>query len=229
MLRAFLFNFLEVCMSDSPQNVAGQPAGQPVQPSATEAAPSTQAAGLTIQDVQRAIRDALTDNQREQQSQRDKLENRVRTEVNRVVSTLKASGIEPTPEQLATMEKSTRQAIQDESGTTQQAPAQAHVPENPEANPIVALAGEIMAEYGIQLEESDPEATALKTFKGTNRQWLAAVENAVKAKKERISAPVAEPGARITTITGGSSPGNPIAGVTNTDELWRMAKQQKKL
>jgi hypothetical protein len=214
-------------MSDLPNGVAAQPAGQPAQPSPAEGAPSTPAGQyLTREEFRQEMAQALAEHEREQQSQRDKLENRVKSEIQKTASLLKeVTGADPTPDQLRAIEQQTRQNVNVQTEEPQR-PGQDGKAQPESVNPIVAIAQERLKEIGVQLEPTDPEAAELEKFNGTPNQWLRAVEKAANAKKARISQENAPPGARLNTIAGGSpTPGNAISGVKDIGELFRLARQ----
>lgn len=99
----------------------------------------------------------------------------------------------------------------------------------------VNQAAETMLEIaGITLEENDPEVEMInKAAEGTAEQYLDAHREAIRLKKERLALGEKEPSKRPPAGGApGSIPGspntNPIANVTDPDELWRLAQKQGK-
>jgi len=216
-------------MFDLTPKPSAQPAGQPVEPSAPkpETAQGAQGNGLTLEQIRAEMKVALVESKREEQSQRDKLEARVKKQVQDLATMFTAAnGAAPTADQMKVIEQAARQQAVEpaESPAPAPAPAQTQAAPAPGDNPLIALASEIMQEHGVTLEENDPEAKGLKLdeFKGTPRAWLKAFEAAVIAKQERTAPPI--PGAVLPTSGGGSTPGNRIANIIDPNQLFKLAQ-----
>jgi hypothetical protein len=212
-------------------------AGQPVTPSpvAEPASGAKTDAGLTLEQVRQALREEMDTYQRTQQSQRDKLEARIQKTVQTQLDALRASGVEINDKVTSSVTNATRNLIekgeepQPVSTTT---PAQVQQPEPVTATPsndpyqkAYQKAAKILAAEGVTFDPNDPEMVALKGKQYADEfDWLKDIEAAVQTKKARLNQ---VPGTTIPTITGGATPGNPIANITDPGELLRIGFTKK--
>lgn len=197
-------------MSDTETTSTAQ-AGQPVKPSFAEAAVGQKDEALppgVLTQLEGMLARALDERDRKQQSARDKQEARIKKEIDARLTALTEAQVELTPEQRVILERKVRDQLSDQPAEEEPAPAQAQATEQPQsASDIDVLAAEIMQEYGVVLDEQDPEAESLKEKGLTRRQWLKRFEDACATKKERL-ATTSNPAASTVTIGGGSTPGN---------------------
>lgn len=166
------------------------------------------------------VQDAL----HKSQSHTDKTAARITKELTR----LQQAGIQATPEQVQAL-------IDQEAGSAQPsqpapaapvsppaaAPAQAQTQAQPapgsEQDPVTAAAVAIMQEAGIQVEEADPEFAMVDTKTDNAGKFLASVNKAVQAKRERIQR---DPAARIPSLGGGSGAGSSgVSSMSGVDTL----------
>lgn len=217
-------------------NPTGPQASDPnqVNPSATQEAggqsqQSAAQAVLTRDDIRSIFRESMVELSREQQSQRDKLEARIAKQFQSVMDAAAAGGITLTQEQQQkAREKIASQVQQEEElpqslGTQRQAQAQPTEPSRQQApnqaeatNPLNDLANSIMDAEGIDIEETDPEARAIDW---TDRKTVyASMRQAIEDKRRRTA------NANNPLTRGAPAGTNPIANITNTDDLWRIAR-----
>ncbi|HQN43932.1 MAG TPA: hypothetical protein PLA25_07340 [Anaerolineaceae bacterium] len=136
--------------------------------------------------VTEAVKGVLVDVERTQQSQRDKLEARVRKEVESRIAALAEAGVEPTEQQKRTIESATRKQI---------ASAEATKPVEPEGDgddPVTLAANAMMRQAGVEITPEDPEAQPMIAAR-TPQQFIAATQKAIEAKKARLAKSQAQP------------------------------------
>jgi hypothetical protein len=196
------------------------------QGSSGEAAPVSQTAeqaqGLTREDVL----NILDEFSRKQQSARDKLEARVKTEFQtefqRQIALLKENGVEVTPRVEAAIKADVIQRNTpnfDEPAGSAQAPAQVKAPDKSGDQALGAIddiQSELDQEYGITINETDPEAKKLDF--SSKRKLLKSYEDALIAKRERLQ----NPQGRTSGMSSGGTPGNPIASINDPDALYAL-------
>ena len=221
-------------MSINPVTFEEQTAGQPDAESAMQATDS-QPKVLDENRVQEIVKKSMTETMSEfykqQKSQMDKQESRIRKEVQSQIDSLKKIGIDVTPEMETSIENVKRQEIvtESQSDDLQNNAGQQSSPDTSNNDPrIQAAAREVETlekQYGIELDQSDPEAsmidhTSLARFART-------YEKALEAKKERLETAgqmPKNPLAQIPTGGGGGTPGNPLNNMS-IDDVWEQAKK----
>lgn len=184
------------------QASATQPVN-PSQPTGSEAGAQSQQASAP--DLLSEMKKLFDDFKREQQSQRDKLEARINNRVARP---------EPAAQSAQPSETQSRPAEGTEppqaAATSSQQPAQ-------EANPLDVLANKIMDTEGIDIDQGDPEE---KMVDWTNEATVArTLPKAIDAKRLRAAA-------GSLPLTNGTPVANPIANITNLDDLWQRSRQK---
>ena len=226
--------------------VPAQQSGQPAEaeatatPSAVEAAPGKEASGGGLsadairQIVKETMGETLTSFRREEQSARDKLENRIKNEVQTTLNRMQKAGLEITDAVRQTVEQDVRSAV-DPGDVSEAAPAQGQAQEQTSkpatSEPVFDFVNrevaEMEKEFGIGLDPSDPEAEMVDVT-APPRKFLSAYEKALKAKAERVGASeTGTPGAGLPQMGGGSTPGNPIAEINDIDVLLARGLEKK--
>lgn len=220
---------------------SGQPAeaGATAKPSPTEGAQESKASGgLSADDIRQIVKETmsetLTSFRREEQSARDKLENRIKNEVQKTLNRMQKAGQEITDAVRQTVEQDVRSEL-DQVHVSEATPAQGQAQE-PTSKPapidsVIAFVNaevvEMEKEFGLELKEDDPEAEMVNVS-DPPRKFLSAYEKALQAKKARIDASeTGTPGAALPLMGGGSTPGNPIAEINDANVL--LAQGLKKL
>lgn len=167
--------------------------------------------------VTEAVKGVLVDVERTQQSQRDKLEARVRKEVESRIAALAEAGVEPTEQQKRTIESATRKQIASAEAAQ---PTKAE-PEDGGDDPVTLAANAMMRQAGVEITPDDPEAKPMLTAR-TPQQFIAATQQAIEAKKARLAKqtqaqPEAEAEAATHQIPAPSAPQvNPAGRVVQT-------------
>lgn len=199
-----------------PKPQAGQPAP------ASETVESSGGMG-DAEKLAALIDERLENFSRKQQSQLDKLEARVKKQVN----ALRTAGVEPT----ADMVNAIRQAVTDDEPISQQPsaqkPAQVKAPETKLAGWREAIRDDLYKKYGIELAEGDPELATVKA--GDSEELTDSLRDALKTKKARTEAQERD-GAqgRLGVIpAGGSTNNNPIQDIRDPADLIRMGLTKK--
>lgn len=216
-----------------------QPAGQPV-----EVSPQAEPAqGAQPQDegqvqfsmdkmneiISQSIAKALEDNERKQQSQRDKLEVRI----NKQIEFLQKRGIEITQEVKNDVASEVREEMKAEFDKPQtSSPKAAGQPQEAERQGTNAIEQSVNAEvdkldtkYGFNINDDEPEAKELdfsSPFKFVN-----SYEKAMAVKADRLAGEgqtPRTPGATAHMGGGGGTPGDPLAGLTPMEKLERGYK-----
>lgn len=210
----------------------GQPVAQPTEATQPVSAPESTTAqqpdtGLSEERMRKILGDeiekALGSAQRKTQSQIAKMENRIKSTVQQTLATMKAAGMQVSPEQEKALENTIRQQIQPGEQPTEPAQAAAQPAGGDEAppDPVTAAGWKLMDAYGVSIDENDPEYALLDQT--SEAAYLKSILPAIQAKQARIQTP---PGARVPAGGGGPA-GNPIASIKDTDELWQRARPKR--
>lgn len=222
---------------------SAQQAGQPDTPSTSpEGAPEKQSQTVLPPEfyskVGEIVKEQLSTYSREQQSQRDKMEARIRRETESRLAAVRNAFGEVTPEQEKAITNATRDQLLNETpDTSNTTPAQGKEPEKkgqdqPSTNPLeIAVNNRVNALYekmGLTLEDTDPEAQGIDNTDAFS--FVSSVERALEAKKQRLEQsgqPQKPPQTNVHTGGGGNTPVNPIANITDPNQLWEMAKKKR--
>lgn len=202
---------------NEPENTElnGAQAGQPANPSAAwlEGAPKSEGNnGLTLDAlptiVQAAVEKAMEGYTRKEQSARDKMEARIKKNVQDTLTALQGAGIEVTDDQKKVIQARVREQMvsdPDQPADFTQKPAQADPQKQTEpAQPRVAIAKALMDEYGVQLYDSDLEtATVDKSSLAAFTRTLTAALEAKKARTAQEAEAAAQ--VRAPSATGGGA------------------------
>lgn len=227
-------------------NQAGQP-GEPAaasvqpQPGTSTNAPATpqttaQPQYLTVAEAQEMARKAAAEVYRQEQSRRDKVEQRVNKFVTDQIAALKTAGITPTPdqEQQIAAAASNRFRSELEPSPAQAEPGsppgqQAGGTEQPGTGEPLSAAEKIVLEtvneYGFDILDGDPELKSIK-IDGTERQFVKSYEAALEAKRLRLAQSggrnLTNPQANLPALGGPGFQGNPISTITDPATLLAM-------
>ena len=172
-------------MADDDLTQVPQPGQAEVEES--QATPVVEGAGQGLTEarvrdiVTEAVKGVLVDVERTQQSQRDKLEARVRKEVESRIAALAEAGVEPTEQQKRTIESATRKQIASAEATKPTAE-----PEGDGDDPVTLAANAMMRQAGVEITPEDPEAQPMIAAR-TPQQFIAATQKAIEAKKARLA------------------------------------------
>jgi len=167
-----LFNIIIRRMKMVDEVQPTQPAQVGEQQSETVAQGAGQLTPETVQGlIQQGVKAAMEEIRRTEQSQRDKLEARIRRETEQRLAAMKAAGIEVTDDQRKAVETVTRKQI-------------AEPVEEPDNDPISEAASAMMDKAGVEILESDPEAALMKAARSPE-EYLAATKKAIALKKAR--------------------------------------------
>lgn len=181
-----------------------------------------------IAEFGKVVDEKVTTAIRRMQSQADKMEARVKQEVERAVALSKQSGLaEPTPEQRAKMADVVRQQIMEEQ--TAQPPASNPTQQSGQTQEqgakidldvfVKELEKDVPENF--RLYEADPEAQELKGLSPV--QWLKKYEELLTKKKERLTAESKQKAQAQTPLSSGQgTPGNPLSGITDPMTLYQM-------
>lgn len=203
--------------------------GKPSQAKTSEAGGQSQQAsaaqGLTLEQITSAFKGAMTEIQREQQSQRDKLEARLNSKVNQMVQAATSAGVTLTQEQIAKARETLAIAETQETDPAPDLPGQAERTTSDgnqnatQADPITKIAHEVMDDEGIDIDANDPEAAMIdwSNKAAARRTTLQAIE-----EKRRRTAVGSLP------VGGGQPSGKPQhADWTGQQTLEAAFKQMK--
>lgn len=161
--------------------------------------------------IRQILREELDKWNREQQSLRAKLKNKITKEVESKIEALKIAGINPTDQHINAIRESVeRQFIEayDEEEGGEPARAQAAAQEQQQIIPLQAIVLSMMEREGIVLYENDPEMSIVKFDAQDEAEFLSSVKKAIEAKKDRGNKkkPVGNPAAvPAITARGGAS------------------------
>lgn len=93
-----------------------------------------------------------------------------------------------------------------------------------EVHPVILAADAMMQKSGVYIDPEDPELSLIDQETTDEITFLTSVRAAIQAKQQRLAA--AGSPARMPNMSGAAKPGNPVANITDPDELWRMAMQK---
>jgi hypothetical protein len=222
-----------------PQEPGQEPAGQ----EQTPPAPVTQdVLDESLKQFRNGIQEMLNKNYQGIQSQTDRYQSQVTEQVSGFeaqLRSLQSKGIvnmtEPQIQQ-AVRENRIDELLDQQNGQPQaqapgqvQQPGQTQVPQS-YADQINAAAEAIETEHKVTLDAGDPEITQFEIDKHAQSSnpldYLRAIENAVKAKAERVSkqSPARAPG----LIQGTPGQSNPLENVTDLGQLWSQTSLGKR-
>lgn len=149
---------------------------------------------------------------------------RLENAFNAKVDELKTLGITPTPEQQKIIRDNVTKEIEQGSVKAGGQPANQQ-PQNQGYDPVAVAAQEIYTEYGTTLNQGDPEL-AMVVETGTERTFYKTLEAAVVAKKQRLEkANAVNSPSNVPLVGQRTGKGNSIAGITDVDELYKLAQQ----
>lgn len=178
-------------------------------------APAAKEGGIESQQAApdafvRALRDEMDKRDREQQRQRDLMEKRLLEKL----APAKPADEQP---QVSAVESRPAPPAQEQQPVIPQQPQRQ--PAAPSENPLDVIAASIMEAEGVEIDENDPEAKMVDwTNNATVYKTVAAAVSAKKTRQAQASTP----------LTGGLPAGsNPIASVTDRDQLWKLANQRR--
>lgn len=217
-----------------------QPAGQgQTPPAATPPTPGQVAAqGAAAEPPQYVTRADLEEYGKQLLSKAQSMDGKAYNAIQEQIKTLKAAGIEATPDQV-------RKLIENQQQGTNQGSAQPPAPDQTppaatpptgtqqptqdpqgiDANQVTLQAYKMMAEKGVILEDGDPEIAKIRQD-GTPEEWLADVGAALDAKAERLQRE-GNP-ARMPILGGGGAVSQPahatLSGTDTIDTYWRTKR-----
>lgn len=105
----------------------------------------------------------------------------------------------------------------------QHAQPQQATPEN--IHPVVLAADDMMQRAGVFIEPDDPELALIDQKTDDPVAFLSSVKQAIAAKQQRQQAKGSP--ARMPALTAQGAPGNPVTGIKDPSELWKLAMQQE--
>lgn len=230
-------------MSENPVTFQAQPKDQSVQPSPVENAQGTQQANESQSDPKNEIRQIVKEVmssefenlKRHEQSQRDKFENRIKSDVQKQIDTMTKLGVQVTDEMKQNIENVTRENVaqeyqsensQDQNGQSDNTGDKGSI--DPIVQSAMAEVAEFEKQFGFELLESDPEAQQVD--QSTPFKFVKSYEKAMQAKSDRLAkegkAPK-NPMAGVHTSIGSSTPGNPLAGMNPMDKFSKAYNERK--
>jgi hypothetical protein len=180
---------------------------------------------LIKQAISEAVPQALDGFRREEQSQRDKLEKRIKQEVTKKVAALQSVNITPTQEQLqkltdvATAEvlgEQSQDVLKTQPAQGEKAQEQPKREQQTAIDPVTQMALEYMMQTGVELVEGDPELAIIQKTENAV-EFLTAVKAAVDAKKARLAQ------GRLP-LTGGNNASNIPLGRKSIDDFTEAYK-----
>lgn len=232
-------------MSDQPLQGNQVPSSEPGGTPGQETQPGTTPAGyVTVEAFNQALealRKDLSKNYQGVQKQVDRGRNQIKAELDKYFTELKGLGVELTPQQKQqiTVDKLIASFESPEAGSEAPAGQQVAQPASEPRTPLqIELDEEVdrmEAKAGISLEDGDPELAMIeKASHGTIAEYLGATQQALEAKKARLSTQgqrgAGEIAGRMPTLASGGQPqSNPIQNVTDTNQLWELSVQKGKV
>lgn len=225
-----------------PQNVT--PAPVPVAPSDVVPGgdkPANQPSYITKAEAEALITSAVEQARREAQSLTDKNATRLQAEISKRIGEVERAyqtlnGAAMPAEQKDVMRQRVINQVLSETPQDQPGSAPAQVtPSNPAAAPAPAAPNDVeqaklaevqrrvaeeVARYGVRLEPGDPEWNQINT--ATPDTFLETMPAAVAAKAQRTR----NPAARLPALGSGAPNGNPVNGVNNLDQLWKIVQER---
>jgi hypothetical protein len=223
------------------QQPAGQPgnASQPVtQGSEPAAASETQAPpDLTtllreIQEIKsklpETVKSAIQENNRSQQAARDRqtaeIDKRFKA---RMAEIQQITGAQATQEQATRLRENVAQEVVAENPSQPSTPAPGQVPTSgagqSTADWKLRMLDLIQKETGVTLAPADPELQAQQDSDDPVA-LMTTLRAAATAKKERTQR---EAQGRSGPLDSSAPAGNPIANITDRDQLWKLARQKR--
>jgi len=170
-----------------------------------------------------ALNSALSEFERRQQSARDKMLHKINQRFEQYAELLRSTGAEITPDMERKIRDRAESEVRQEFQSSDQKPGQESVPPVDDARNVVGAAVEkILASFGVTIEDGDPEAAMIASSRDA-AELLANVAKAAKAKAERVSQQ--KPAGGLPLTTGASPASNPLANLTNPDDIWQYARQ----
>jgi hypothetical protein len=172
------------------------------------------------------------------------VDGKVQDKIKKLEAAAKAQGVSLTPDQrklmenkalIDTLDESTN-ATHPQSFNPGQGQSQGNV--DPQlASRVNDAADTIVMLSGIELEDNDPEIKMIdEALTKTPQEYLAAVQKAVDSKKERLKTtpqndaqtPAPQETFQSPGLVQGVAQSNPIANITDRDELWKRAQSSKR-
>ena len=236
-------------------NFPGQQAGQPAttDPAGQPSQVTPEGSGyLTMEQVrllvEQKVGEALQRAQAGAQSYADKMENRVSArlrDLDAKMGEMRAAGVD-VPAALRDQERNRiiQEELQSSGGTDGGQGAHPGAAGRPDPLTVYVntRANEIYQEYGVVVEETDPEAGMIE--QDSPEKFLASLQRAVEAKRNRVGQPsppaplpmqgegggaVSTPqaAARMPVLGSGGARANPISEITDPGELLRLALSKR--
>lgn len=149
---------------------------------------STNLTPQLIDQIREVVTQAMQNVSREQQSQRDKQEARLRSEIQKQISRVEAAiGGQLTPEQRQKIAEETRKDLQpnepDDQQPAQRQPSQAQAQGQPQPTIYDEIAAELYQEHGVVLNDDDPEVAQVDL--SSKVKFQRTLEMALEKKKQR--------------------------------------------
>jgi hypothetical protein len=215
----------------------GEPAGQPDKTPAPEQAPTVtseakepQPRYLTVEEFNRALDEREAKRKRDEQSMADRIRNQTQKGLEKLLKAAQAAGITYSPEQVEGLRNGVAQQVQNEITQPEQTSpdqagqpkpdAAAQAPKPPTSDWRTETRDKLYAKHGIQLEPGDPEVSTLTDANQVD--LILSLDAALKAKSERL----ARSAGRVPFVPASGDPTNPLAGITDPQELWRRAREK---
>lgn len=197
--------------NDSKNSIFTAAPGQEAAPSIVETHAGGNAAnGLTADDIRKVVAEVLTDYDRAQQSQRDKMEARIQKSVKSQLEALKETGVEVTPAVAKAIEQRTRQNVSEDEPQTVEPnmPAKRAQPDTaPDTAVFQQIARELQEETGMALYDNDPEVKNLDW--STPLKFTKSLDKAIEAKRLRVEQANKQAAqGRVTAPAAGNQPAN---------------------
>jgi len=176
--------------------VVDQPDASAVTPPEQPVKAKDDGSGLTKADVAEIVRQALVEDRKSRQSSQDKFEARIRKEIDARVAVLRESGIQPTQEQIAVIDRKTRDQI---SAETPETGEQDEPIIDPKIVQFTNNAAEMMMQkLGVNFDKDDPEIKEIVVADKSGRpvppeEYLASLLTAVVKKQVRMAGTAAAP------------------------------------
>lgn len=178
--------------------------------------------------VTKSVTETLAAYERRQQSQRDKLEARI----SKQIEFLQKRGVDITPEVKQDVAAEIQAEIKSELDSQEHDPAtktgqsagQGQSKGSAIEEAVNAELEKLDTQYGLTIEDSDPEAKELDNSSGF--AFVRSYEKAIAAKKARIDGNGGRRTAPAYMGGGGNTPGDPLANITDPDLLWAAVKKK---
>lgn len=198
-----------------------QPAPAPQENTPAPVLTQEQVIALIQQHARPIAQEVTAASYRANQSAMQKFENRVATEIKK----LEGLNIQVTPELQQQVRTNVTQEIASEQPQPGSQPEGVQA-QNQQPNPVVLAAQELVQEYGVNLEQNDIEIATID--ESTPRKFLKTFEAAIVAKKARLvkQQAINDPN-NVPAVGQRTGKGNPIAGINDMDELYKMSVTKK--